>query len=159
MMEGFFRDARLRDDQITFFNGLAEDPEAEAESMNRLIAQHGGLDIMLVGIGLNGHIAMNEPGTPFDRYAHVSQLSPQTIEVGQKYFTAETKLSRGITLGLRHFREAKLPILMANGARKAEIIQQALRGPVTAEVPASIVQTIPAAQVMVDEEAGKEVKS
>jgi 6-phosphogluconolactonase/glucosamine-6-phosphate isomerase/deaminase len=158
MMNGFFREARLREDQITFFNGLAEDPNAEAESTNKLIAQHGGLDIMLVGIGLNGHIAMNEPGTAFDRYAHVSQLSPQTIEVGQKYFTGETKLSRGITLGLGHFREAKLPILMANGPKKADVIQKAIRGPVTFDVPASIVQTIPAARVMVDGEAGEKLK-
>jgi glucosamine-6-phosphate isomerase len=155
MMNGFFRDARLREDQITFFNGLAEKPEAEAKSMNKLIAQYGGLDIMLVGVGLNGHIAMNEPGTSFDRYAHVSQLSAQTIDVGQKYFTVETKLSRGITLGLRHFREAKLPILMANGAKKADVIQKALRGAVTVEVPASIVQTIAAARVMADGEAGE----
>lgn len=153
MMKDFFAGARIRDEQIHFFNGVSPDPESEANKMNELISSYGGLDVMLVGIGLNGHIAMNEPGTSFYRHAHVSKLSPQTIEVGQKYFSGETSLSRGITLGLRHFSDAKLPILMANGEKKAGIIRLSIHGPFTEQVPATVVQKIPHAVVMLDQTA------
>src|SRR6185369_417948 len=97
--------------------------QAECDRVNEFLTPDG-LDIMLVGIGLNGHIAMNEPGTLFDLRAHISQLAEETINVGQKYFDKPTKLSKGITLGLKNFSEAKLPILMANGLKKASIIQK-----------------------------------
>ena len=108
---------------------------------------------MLVGIGLNGHIAMNEPGTSFDIYSQVIDLSEETKVVGQKYFPKKTNLSKGLTLGLRHFTESKLPILMANGQKKASIVQKALTLPPSTEIPASVIQTIPHALVLLDEEA------
>jgi galactosamine-6-phosphate isomerase len=114
---------------------------------------HGGLDIMLVGIGLNGHIAMNEPGTSFDSYSQLVDLSEETKEVGQKYFQKKTVLSKGLTLGLRHFKESKLPILMANGKKKASIVQKALTLPPSTAIPASIIQTLPHGLVLLDEEA------
>ena len=78
-----------------------------------------------------------------------------TKEVGQKYFSKKTILSKGLTLGLRHLRESNLPILMANGQKKASIIQKALTLPPTLEIPASVIQTIPEAMVLLDDEAGE----
>lgn len=153
MDDDFFRPLRIPDNQILFFNGLATDLAAETDHMNSVIAAHGGLDIMLVGIGTNGHIAMNEPGTPFDTVAHVGTLAEETKVVGQKYFTDATSLDRGITLGLKHFREAKLPILMANGEKKAPIIAKVLSSTATETLPASIIHLITNGWVMLDQAA------
>jgi glucosamine-6-phosphate deaminase len=147
----------LRPEQIVYFDAKAADLEAECAGVNAFIESRGGLDVMLLGVGMNGHLGLNEPGTPFDAYAHVSELDETTKTVGQKYFARKTLLSRGVTLGLRHFQEAGLPILMANGARKAEIIQKALQGPVSTEIPASIVQTLPHALALLDVAAAEKL--
>jgi 6-phosphogluconolactonase/glucosamine-6-phosphate isomerase/deaminase len=132
---------------------VRKDPQSECDRMNKFIDDNGGLDVMLVGIGLNGHIGMNEPGTPFDRYAHVSELAEETKTTGQKYFTKPTILSKGITLGLRHFSECRLPILMANGSKKAEIIGHTMKSKPTENLPATIVHNIPQSMVMLDADA------
>jgi len=155
MDRDFFHPLGIDESRIIFFDAMASDPKQECDRIDRFIASRGGLDIMLVGIGLNGHIAMNEPGTSFDLYSHVTDLSENTKEVGQKYFSKKTILSKGLTLGLRHLRESKLPILMANGQKKASIIQKALTLPPTTEIPASVIQTIPEAMVLLDDEAGE----
>jgi glucosamine-6-phosphate isomerase len=149
----FFDHVKLRKEQIELFDINSSDPQAECERINKLIAKAGGLDVMLVGIGLNGHIGMNEPGTSFDTYAHTSDLAEETKTSGQKYFSKPTTLSKGITLGLRHFTECKLPIVMANGEKKAAIISKVLASKSTEEIPATIVHNIPQALVMVDEAA------
>ncbi len=138
--------------QIQFFDVNAN-LQAECNRMNTLIKNNGGLDVMLVGVGTNGHIGMNEPGTPFTSYAHISQLTEETIKVGQKYFERETVLSRGITLGLQHLAEARLPIVMASGKTKAPILAKALTGTATETIPVSIVNTIRQGYIMLDQEA------
>jgi len=152
LRKDFFSKIKLREQQIEMFD-VSADPIGECARINDLIAANGGLDVMLVGIGLNGHIGMNEPGTSFRSYAHVSALAEATISTGQKYFEKPTQLSKGITLGLRHFTEARLPILMANGTKKAAIIDQVINSKPTEDVPATIVHNIPQALVMIDSEA------
>lgn len=142
--------------RIEMFDVIA-DPKQECTRLNSLIAKNGGLDAMLVGIGLNGHIGMNEPGTPFETFAHVSDLAEETKTTGQKYFSKPTVLTTGITLGLGHFAECRLPILMANGKKKAEIISKVLKTKPTESIPATIVHNIPQALVMVDSEAASEI--
>ncbi|MBK7652146.1 MAG: 6-phosphogluconolactonase [Flammeovirgaceae bacterium] len=122
-----FGPLEIKKDQIEFFHVLISDLEAECERINKLIEVNNGLDIMLVGVGTNGHIGMNEPGTPFNTYAHISTLAEETKTVGQKYFQKTTVLSQGITLGLQHLRESKLPIVMASGIKKAPIIAKLLK--------------------------------
>ena len=135
------------------FDAKAADLDASCTAMNSFIKAHGPLEIMLVGVGMNGHIGLNEPGVNFNSYAHHSPLAPITVEVGQKYFKQETHLTEGITLGLRHLQEAGIPMLLASGIKKAGIIATALEGNVTNEVPASIFQTLPSGHVMLDEDA------
>jgi 6-phosphogluconolactonase/glucosamine-6-phosphate isomerase/deaminase len=96
---------------------------------------------------------MNEPGTSFNSYAHISELAEETKSVGQKYFQKNTSLSLGITLGLNHLREAKLPIVMANGTKKATIIAKGLQGIATEVIPLSVVHLIPQVYIMLDQEA------
>ncbi len=154
MDEDLFQPLRIPKRQIVFFDGTKSNIQDQCDKVNSLIQEHGGLDVMLVGIGLNGHIGMNEPGTSFDTYAHISQLAEETIEVGQKYFPGETKLSTGITMGIRHFQEATLPIIMANGQKKAGIIAKTLVAEPANRLPASIVHLTPQAYIMIDKEAG-----
>ncbi|MBX2916368.1 MAG: glucosamine-6-phosphate deaminase [Cyclobacteriaceae bacterium] len=148
-----FKPLDLKAEQIHYFNIHAPNLHEECNRINKLIADNGGLDIMLVGVGTNGHIGMNEPGTPFNSVAHVSELAEETKTVGQKYFKKATALSQGITLGLSHLQEARLPIVMANGSRKAAILAQALKGKPSEHIPVSIVHQIPQAWVMLDQEA------
>lgn len=154
----FFDHLDLDPERVVMFDAKAEDLEAECERINQFISSHGGLDVMIVGIGMNGHLGLNEPGTPFDLYAHLSELAPVTVEVGQKYFKQETVLTQGITLGLQHLREAKTAVLIASGAKKAGIIAESLQGVVGTDVPASILQTIPHARIMLDSGAASQLE-
>lgn len=153
MDQYFFTPLEIPSSRILFFDGRAADLAGEVQRINARIREHGGLDVMLVGIGTNGHIAMNEPGTSFLLHAHVSNLAQETIAVGQKYFDRPTQLEKGITLGLADFAQARLPILMASGSKKAAIMLRVMREPGGEHLPASIVHRISAAQVMVDRDA------
>lgn len=144
-------------DQFRLFDALAPDLTVECERMNTFVAQQGGFDLMLVGVGLNGHIALNEPGTPFDTYAHVSGLAETTKTVGQKYFSGPTVLTQGVTLGLQHLLDAKEALLLASGSGKAPVIKTALEGPITEGFPASIIQNHPNGLVWLDEPAAAEL--
>lgn len=154
MDEAFFEPLNIPASNIHFFDALSNNLQGEADKINEVIDQHGGLDVMLVGIGTNGHIAMNEPGTSFGSTAHISVLAEETKSVGQKYFKKATELKHGITVGLRHFSDSKLPILMANGVKKASIIKRILTEKPGEHLPASIVQQISGAIVMIDDDAG-----
>ncbi len=109
----------LRPDQIHVFDAKADDLQAECTRIDAVIDRHGGLDLLLVGMGMNGHIALNEPGTPFTNGCHVVELAESTKTVGQKYFAQPTDLTYGITLGLRHLTAAHRVMLMVSGAKKA----------------------------------------
>ncbi|GAA4451616.1 glucosamine-6-phosphate deaminase [Nibrella saemangeumensis] len=157
LFRDLFGPLNINPNQIHYFNAKSIDLPAECLRTDAAIAERGGLDLILVGIGMNGHIALNEPGTSFNLYAHVSELAEVTVQVGQKYFTQATPLSKGITLGLRHLMEAREVILMASGSRKAAVIRHALQGPVTEDLPASIIQQHPSAHVWLDAEAGTQL--
>jgi glucosamine-6-phosphate isomerase len=149
-----FTPLQLRPDQLYVFDAKATDLTAECARIDSLIDSRGGLDLLLVGMGMNGHIALNEPGTPFTLGCHVGELAESTITVGQKYFEQETVLEQGITLGLRHLTAAREVILLVSGEKKAATLQKALKGPVSEEIPASILQTHPNGQVWLDAAAG-----
>ena len=148
-----FDPLQIPEDAIHLFDGLSDDLDYECKKMNEIISAKGGIDLMLVGVGINGHIGLNEPGVSPHLYAHVVELDSATQTMGQKYFKQQTPLTRGITLGLKHLLEARKVILIANGTRKAEIIRQALEGPVTPDLPASIIRMHRDSRVMLDEAA------
>ncbi|MCY7352822.1 MAG: glucosamine-6-phosphate deaminase [Cytophagaceae bacterium] len=155
--ENLFKPLGIQPERIHFFNSLAPDLLAECQRIDDVVARLGGLDLILVGVGLNGHIAMNEPGTPWNLYSHVIALHETTITVGQKYFEQQTPLNKGITVGLRYVQEAKQAILIASGRKKADILRQALEEPPTEQLPASIFQQIPDGRVLLDEDAAAEL--
>ena len=134
-------------------NGLAEDAEAECARYNALL--HAlPRDIQLLGIGENGHIAFNEPGTPFDMETHVVDLTENTIAANARFFESESEVPRrAFTMGPRNIMEAKKVLLLAVGRNKAQAVKATVEGPITPMVPASILQTHPDCILIADEEA------
>ncbi len=134
-------------------NGAAEDIESERVALNDYISQYGPLDVSVLGIGMNGHLGFNENGVDFDLDAHIIPLSETTLKVMTKYFGEKFHPTHGISQGIRQIMAAKTVILIANGAHKAEILKKAVHGPVTNEVPASVLQNHPNCYVVADEAA------
>jgi len=148
-----FQPLHLSASQINLFNALSINLEQECQEMDKVIADKEGIDLMIVGIGMNGHIGFNEPGVSFDSYSHVIKLDDTTLTVGQKYFKTATSLGKGITLGLKHLQESKKVILIANGTKKAGVIKKTVEEKVNNSFPASIMQKHSNGFVMIDQEA------
>ena len=134
-------------------DGEADDPDTECERYENAISAAGGIDIQVLGIGSNGHIGFNEPGTSFDSRTHVVILSEQTRKDNARFFPDGGVPVRAITMGLATIMEARKIILIATGKNKAEAVQKMLEGPITEDVPASILQRHPDCTVFLDEEA------
>jgi len=113
----------------------------QTENYDELIQKNGGLDLTILGIGTNGHIAFNEPGSPFDSKTRVVDLDKQTIEDNSRFFNSiEEVPTQAVTMGLDTIMKSKEILLIAQGKKKLEIIQTALFGEITESVPASILQ-------------------
>jgi galactosamine-6-phosphate isomerase len=130
------------------------DPDAKnvATDYDRLIGN--GFDLTLLGIGLNGHLGMNEPGSPIEGTTRRVELHPTTVASSAKYLTHKNLPTWGVAVGLKHLLGSGEVWLLANGPKKAEIIQRAAKGPVGPDVPASLLRNHPNAFFMVDAEAG-----
>jgi glucosamine-6-phosphate isomerase len=139
--------------QYHLFDALATDLQAECIAIDRILKDKGGIDLMIVGIGMNGHIGFNEPGIDFNLLSHVTDLDETTVTVGKKYFKEAVSLTKGITLGLAHLMNAKKAFLLANGERKAAVIKKAVEGEVSNSFPASIMQQHENGFILVDEAA------
>jgi glucosamine-6-phosphate deaminase len=135
----------------------AEDTGAESRRFAKLLEDWGGIDLMLLSIGQNGHVAFNEPGTPFGLDIHVAALLPSTFEAKARLFGGAEKVPRhGLTMGIKTVMHARRILLAAKGAHKRDIIHIALDGPVTEAVPASILQLHPDLILILDETAAGE---
>jgi 6-phosphogluconolactonase/glucosamine-6-phosphate isomerase/deaminase len=141
---------RLSSANYTFFDATALDLIAECQRVDEIIASRGGLDFVLVGLGLNGHIGLNEPGTSFECYCTVTQLDPLTAEVGQKYFKENTILTNGITVGLKHMLEAKKVMIIATGYKKAPIVNKVVKSEPVESLPASFIHLHPNGFIFTD---------
>lgn len=143
----------LSPSQYHLFDAMSSDLLNECLIMDKVIAGKGGIDLMIVGIGMNGHIGFNEPGVDFSLLSHVIDLDETTVTVGKKYFKEEVVLKKGITLGLAHLMNAERVFLLANGKRKAEVIKKAVEGEVTNQFPASIMQQHENGFIVIDKDA------
>ena len=149
-----FKPLKIPSGQIHLFNALSGNLAGECVKMDKIIFEKGGIDLMIVGVGMNGHIGFNEPGTSFASLSHVAELEEITKSVGQKYFDGPVELGKGITIGFGHLMNTKKVFLMANGPKKAEVIKKTIEGPVTESFPASIMQQHANGFIVIDEEAG-----
>ena len=125
-------------------SGVAEDLEAECKRYDALIDEMGGIDLQLLGIGHNGHIGFNEPADSFVVPTHVVELGETTINANARFFSSADEVpKKAVTMGIKAIMQAKKVLLIANGPDKKAIVEKALYGPVTPEVPASILQFHP----------------
>ena len=153
LQEFLLRPMHIAPAQVHLFDAFAKDEQAACESMNQLIAAKGGIDLALVGVGMNGHIGFNEPGTSVESLTHVAVLDDTTQTVGQKYFSEKMEIKKGITVGLQQVMAAQKLLMMANGKKKAPVVSRLLTGDISNQFPASLVRLLPQAVLMVDEEA------
>ena len=122
-------------------NGCAADITKEGEAYDELIKSLGGIDIQLLGIGLDGHIGFNEPDDVFTKETHRVTLDPSTIEANSRFFASIDDVpTEAITMGMMSIMQAKKIILIANGKNKKDILEKSFYGPITPQVPASILQ-------------------
>ena len=127
---------------------------AAAADYDKQIEAAGGIDLQLLGIGNNGHIGFNEPFTPFGSRTHLVDLTESTREANKRFFASIDDVpTQAVTMGVRTVMNARGIILMAIGKGKAEIIAKTVNGPVTEEVPASVLQLHPDVEVYLDYEA------
>jgi glucosamine-6-phosphate deaminase len=123
------------------------------------IKRIGGLDLILLGIGQNGHIAFNEPGSPFSSKTRTVTLSPKTRSDNSRFFEHRKDVPRSaVTVGIRTIMGSKALLLLASGKAKASAVKAALEGPVTSKVPASVIQKHKNATVLIDREAASKLK-
>ena len=133
-------------------NGCAEDLEAEGELYDTRIKALGGIDLQLLGIGLDGHIGFNEPDDVFTAATHEVKLDESTIKANARFFNNEDEVPKtAITMGMMSIMQAKKILLVANGAAKKDIVEKAFFGPVDPKVPASILQLHPDVTVIYSE--------
>ncbi len=141
MNRNLFSKVNLRKENIHIPNGLTKDVQAECRRYDALIADLGGIDFQLLGIGHNGHIGFNEPADVFTGMTSQIQLSDETIQANSRFFKSMEEVPRyAITMGMRSIMYAKKIVLVANGRDKEEILMKAMNDPITPRIPASILQ-------------------
>jgi glucosamine-6-phosphate isomerase len=140
----------IKASQYKLFNGMCTEWKDECAKMDEFLQLEGPVDLMLLGIGMNGHLGFNEPGTPWRLHSHVIDLDPTTQTVGQQYFSKPMTLKKGITLGPADILSSKKILLMANGTHKKEIIMQLLNEPPSTALPASVLVNQDAVTLMTD---------
>lgn len=144
-------------EKICFFNGRANDLEKECEKVENFIEQCGGIDVAILGLGMNGHIGMNEPGTSVRSRTHVAKLHETTQNVGQKYFKKKTELTHGVTLGIDTLMDARNLFLIISGTHKADIAQKVIEDDISENLPGTLLRRHPNLRVYLDAEAASKI--
>ncbi|MDQ4106475.1 MAG: glucosamine-6-phosphate deaminase [Actinomycetota bacterium] len=153
MEENFYCCVDADLDRVHVPNGSAPDPEAECGRYEEAIERAGGADLCVLGIGRNGHIGFNEPGAPFDSRTRVVRLAESTRRVNAEDFEGNRAPERALTVGMGTIFESKKILLLASGENKADAVAEAVEGPVTEEVPASVLQRHPNVTFLLDRAA------
>ena len=155
MQHNLFDHVDIKPENTNGPNGMAADPGAECSRYDQVIQDLGGVDLQLLGMGHNGHIGFNEPAPEFPKETHCVELTESTINANSRLFDSIDDVPReAYTMGIGTIMAAKEILVVANGSDKADIVRRAFFGPVTPEVPASILQFHPNVTVVVDKEAG-----
>lgn len=159
MKENFFRHININEKNTHVPDGTASDLEAECSRYENMIDDVGGIDMQLLGIGHNGHIGFNEPGSSLASLTRVKNLSEDTIEANKQYFKDLGWMpNKAITMGIGSIMKAEKVLLIAQGKNKADAIASALEGPVLSMVPASVLQQHRFATYVITREAALKLK-
>jgi glucosamine-6-phosphate deaminase len=145
---------------MTRFNSATDDPAGEAENMEQMIEAAGGIDLQVLGLGPNGHIGFNEPGSAPDSSSRMVELTAESISSNAVYWGDESLVPRkAFTLGLGVLSCARRTLLLVSGAAKSEILSATLEGPVTPMVPATFLRLIDGVTVIADRSAAAAIRS
>lgn len=159
MQRVFFNQIDIAMENTFIPDGMADDISAACDNYEKLIHKLGGIDWQLLGIGANGHIGFNEPGSSLRSRTRVKTLSSQTIADNARFFSKdEFQPQLAITVGIETIMEARDVVLLATGSAKAAAIKATAEGPVSASCPASILQFHPNVKLIVDAEAGQQLQ-
>ena len=153
MHEQLFNSLDILEENVHFLNGNATDTEAECKAYDDEINEAGGIDIQLLGIGNNAHIGFNEPANDFTEGSFKVKLTESTINANKIYFDENPMPEYALTMGIKQIVSAKKVILIATGDKKAEAVRNMIEGPVTAQVPASVLQEHDDVLIFLDEAA------
>ena len=154
MNHNFFSHINIPMERTFVPNGLEKDSDAACAAYNEIIRSCGGIDLQLLGLGHNGHIGFNEPGEAFEKETHCVDLTESTIEANKRFFEKEEDVPRqAYTMGIKNIMQARKILLVVSGEDKADILAQVLEGPITPQVPASILQLHNDVTVVADEAA------
>lgn len=157
MNEHLFNHVDILPENTYIPDGLKSDADSECSKYENLIDSVGGIDIQLLGLGLNGHVGFNEPDTSFVLNTHCVELTASTLEANSRFFDNDIKKMPhyAYTMGIGTIMKAKKILLIVSGSKKAEILYKSLTGPITPQVPASILQLHKDVVVVADEAALK----
>jgi len=154
MREHLFDRAGVRPDQAHLPDGAAGNPDAECIRYEAEIKAAGGIDLQILGIGLNGHIGFNEPSESFSKQTCAVELTQSTLQANRRFFGSDEEVPRrALTMGIGTIFGAREILLIAVGAGKADIIRRTVRGDITPQVPASVLQLHPNTRLLLDREA------
>lgn len=154
MNHNLFNHINIKPENTNIPNGLAQDLKAECTRYNNVIKNLGGIDLQLLGIGGNGHIGFNEPGSAFEKETHVVTLTEETRQSNARFFSSIDHVpTHALTMGIKSIMSAKKVLLLATGEAKAQALYDSFFGPVTPAVPASILQLHNDCIVIADEAA------
>jgi glucosamine-6-phosphate deaminase len=160
MNEELFGKIDMRSGSAHIPNGEAEDIESECLQYEEAIRSSGGIDLQVLGIGSDGHIGFNEPGSSLGSRTRIKTLTGETIKDNARFFDDPNQVPRHcITMGVGTIMDSASLILFAFGEGKAEVIAKAVEGPLTAMVPASALQLHPKVRVIVDEAAASKLSN
>ncbi|NFN85833.1 glucosamine-6-phosphate deaminase [Clostridium sporogenes] len=158
MMNNLFHHVNIDKDNINIPNGMMNDIEKECKEYESNIVKAGGIDLQILGIGVNGHIGFNEPGESFEAETHLVNLDKKTIESNSRFFSSKDEVpTRAISMGIKTILHSKKIILLACGQNKADAIFKTIKGKITPNVPASILQLHKDVVVIVDKEAASKL--
>ena len=154
MHEHLFNHVNIKEENTNVPDGTQPDGEKECARYEELIRSLGGVDIQLLGLGHNGHIGFNEPADAFDKTTHCVDLTESTIEANKRFFASADEVPRqAYTMGIGTIMQAKKILIIVSGEDKADIVRDAFFGPVTPQVPASILQMHSDVTLVADEAA------
>ncbi len=158
MHEQLFNGLDILEENVHFLDGNATNCEAECKRYDDEINNAGGIDVQLLGIGNNAHIGFNEPADEFTNGSFKVQLTESTINANKIYFDENPMPGYALTMGIKQIMSAKKIVLIATGPKKAEAVRNMIEGPVTAQVPASILQEHDDVVIFLDEDAASLLK-
>lgn len=159
MWDNFFNHINISKENVYIPEGNVENAETFCDWYEKKIKEMGGIDLQILGIGRDGHIGFNEPGSSLGSRTRIKTLAEETVEDNARFFEKKEEVPRyAITIGVGTIFEAKECLLLANGKSKAEPVQRCVEGPVSSEVTASVLQLHPGAIIIIDEEAARNLK-